>query len=163
MKTPDHSRPGVNTRRTINGFECRPQHNLTQPLKLPPYAKRLREVLTAPGTWPTFAGTSPDGRNISIWVLAGSNTWNVAGEYARGRYLFLACPPDTDPEALDWRLLRGRDPVLLRQCGQLDGDTLKRLMLALLRDGAERVLYLPENGQVRRYIRSGCEVPYAAA
>lgn len=163
MKTPDHSRPGVNTRNPINVSECRPRHNLTQPLKRPPYARRLREVLTAPGTWPTFAGTSTDGRNVSIWVLAGADAWNVAREYARGRYLFLACPPDADPEALDWRLLAGHDPVLLRQCGQLAGDTLKRLVLALLRGGTERVLYLPENGQVRRYIRAGCEVKHVAA
>jgi len=131
--------------------------------RLPPYAKRLREALAAPATWSTFAGTSPDGRNVSIWALAGSNAWAVASEYVRGRYLFLACPPDAAPETLDWRLLRGHDPVLLRQCGQLDGDTLKRLVLALLHDGAERVLYLPEDGRVRRYIRAGCEVKHVAA
>ena len=129
----------------------------------PAYARRLREVLTVSGTWPQYAGISADGRHPQLWVLAGSNTWNVAREYARSRYLFLACPPDADPEALDWRLLAGHDPVLLRQCGQLDGDTLKRLVLAVLRDGAERVLYLPEDGPVRRYIRAGCEVEYAAA
>ncbi len=117
--------------------------------RLPPYAKRLREVLTTPGTWP-------------IRVFAGSNAWRVASDWACTPCLFLLCPPDANPEGFDWRLLNGTD-LLLHQCGHLDGTTLKALVLALMRDGVERVTFIPNDFRPRRYIRSDCEVKYAAA
>lgn len=125
-------------------------------LQLPPYGRRLRELLADPAALSGFFGTSPDGRRPSLWVLVGEEAWE-AGRILEdsGRHLFMLMPPDTFPERYNWELLRGRDPVLVRQCGHLDDAILQRLVLSMMRDGVWRILFLPLGGQPRRFIRQG--------
>jgi hypothetical protein len=40
----------------------------------------------------------------------------------------------------NWRVLAGHNPILLDLCGEVDGDHLRRLVQAILRDGVRRVL-----------------------
>lgn len=42
--------------------------------------------------------------------------------------------------SLYWAACADADPVLLWRCGDVDGDQVKRLIEAVLRDGANRIL-----------------------
>lgn len=122
----------------------------------PPYAKRLREMLADRSRWPSYVGTSPNGRHLTLWLLAGTKSWKQAKDWEHTRRLFLLAPPDDDPQAFDWSLLAGHDPVLLMPCGDLFHSTELAIVSAVMRDGTERVL---RSGTPRRYVR---EVQHAA-
>ncbi|AGA33765.1 hypothetical protein TVNIR_2105 [Thioalkalivibrio nitratireducens DSM 14787] len=52
----------------------------------------------------------------------------------------LVCPTGEDPRAFDWRPCAGHDPVLLVRAGPTDGDQVRGLIEALIRDDTDRVL-----------------------
>lgn len=106
----------------------------------PPYAKRLASI-----TGPAW-GTSPDGLHNTFWVLFGRSSWEKAKQWLNSTRRFVLLPPGGDPAVYDWRSLRNHPPVLLLPCGEINADETKALVAALLRDGAERVLYLGEQG-----------------
>ncbi|WP_412852376.1 hypothetical protein [Ectothiorhodospira shaposhnikovii] len=128
--------------------------------QLPPYGKRI--IQARQGDLSRYWGTSPDGRRPSLWCAVGTTAWEVARDAwhparTRGRWLVAVCPPDTDPAALDWQCLVGSDPVLLVRAGNVDGDQVHRLVLALLTAGVGRIL---DMGTGNRYMSR--EVDHAA-
>ncbi|WP_018882347.1 MULTISPECIES: hypothetical protein [unclassified Thioalkalivibrio] len=92
--------------------------------KLPPYARRHAEALRHPPH--------------TVWIAAGPNAWKWARQ--RPSHVVLVAPPEEDPAALDWRMCRGHDPVLVILTGPTEGAKVRELIGALLRDGVERVL-----------------------
>jgi len=129
------------------------------PRRPPPYSGRLRAVLAEPATWSDYWGTSPDGKHLSIWILAGPEAWTVARQWADTQRLFLVAPPGADAARFDWRLCAGHPPLLLRLCGSVTEDELLPLVAALVRDGARRVLRTDTG---RRFLAPGEEVCDAA-
>lgn len=127
-----------------------------------PYARQLREILKRPASWPAYWGTSPDGRALTVWVLAGPDAWAAARSRWKAGRICLVSPPDDDPAALDWTALQRLDPVLVQPCGPVGGDELQRLVLALVRDGVRHVLFLGANGAVRYSAGHAVEVNHAA-
>lgn len=125
----------------------------------PPYGRRLADVLARPATWPGYIGTSKDGRRLTVWVLVGAAAWSLAREWEPQRRAFLVCPPDAGPADFDWRMLAGHDPILLRPCGEVDGDHIRRLVTAMMRDGVRRVLRTDSGA---RYLARPQEVRHAA-
>lgn len=104
--------------------------------RLPPYGRELAQARA--GDLRRWWGTSPDGLIPTITVLCGRDAWNVKREWPDR--LMLVCPHRVDPGVLDWSLCAGADPVLLWRCGPTDGDQVRRLITALMRDGVDRVL-----------------------
>lgn len=117
-------------------------------MRQPPYAKAIK--LAAPSTWSRFEGMSPDGHNTTFWVAAGSDAWGWARRQ-KDRRLVTLLPPDEEPENLDWSLLRGHPPVLVKITGEIDPEVTDRLAAAILRDGGGYVLVLPHDGECVRY------------
>lgn len=115
--------------------------------RLPPYARELIDARR--GDLRRYVGTSPDGRHPTLFLLAGADCWPVARQW-HGRRLLVLLPPGDQPEAYRWECLRDADPVLLWRCGELDGDTLQRLLVAAMRGGVRRV-FDPMTGT--RYVR----------
>lgn len=116
----------------------------------PPYAARLRAMLADRSRWSSYVGTSPNGRHLTLWLLAGIEAWKQAKAWQHAPRLFLLAPIDNDPLTFDWSLLAGHDPVLLMPCGDLFHSTEIALVYAVMRDGTERVL---RSGTPRRYVR----------
>lgn len=117
--------------------------------KRTPYARRLERVIANPATWPQYEGTSPDGTHLTLWVLTGSRAWDAARVFAASRRLYVVAPPDEDPTGYDWRVLRGHDPIIILRFGDLDGETVRALVTAMMRDGVHRVLDLAEHAMSR--------------
>lgn len=96
-------------------------------IRLPPYAKRhidrLRMDLAA-----------------TVWIAIGPNSWRYAQDRAGTRHIVIVCPPGDDPVAYDWTICAGHDPVLLVRAGPTDGDQVRAIIEALIRDGTDRVL-----------------------
>jgi len=109
--------------------------------KLPPFARELGERLQDRASWPKWAGTSPDGANVAIWVLVGADAWSVARQWRDSRLITLL-PPGENPSGYDWRRSAGNDPVLIVPCGAVSDAEIHDLAAALLRDGARRALDL---------------------
>ncbi|MFZ5620688.1 MAG: hypothetical protein ACOY5W_06670 [Pseudomonadota bacterium] len=108
--------------------------------RLPPFAKSIlaaRRAGSFRGQW----GASPDGRSAPATLCIGSDAWTPAWEWA-GHRLITLLPPGEDPGSFDWRCLAGSDPVLLWRCGEVDGGVMNALLVAVMRDGTDRVLDL---------------------
>lgn len=114
--------------------------------RLPPYAHALRVALSQPAGWCQFMGTSADGTKPTLWVLAGSGAWDMAREWKALRRLFLVLPPGEAPAGFNWSVLAGHDPVILKVAGDLAATEVQALVLALMRDGVQRVLLADEGG-----------------
>ena len=94
--------------------------------RLPPYLKRhAARLRTAP--------------SASVWVAIGRGAWQWAREREQS-HVGIVCPPGEDPAGFDWSPCKGHDPVLLVRAGVVDGDQAYALVVALIRDGVERVL-----------------------
>ena len=106
---------------------------------LPPYGRTLADRLSKPATWPQYAGTSPDGAAVTVWVALGPGAWDWAQDGADA-FLLTILPPGADPASYDWRCLAGHDPVILQRCGPVQESDIHALADALLRDGVQRVL-----------------------
>jgi len=100
-----------------------------------------------------FDGTSPDGRQPTLWIVTGSGAWDVAHRWSSHR-LVVVLPSDADPADIDWRCLADADPVLLFRAGDVDDGRVRRAVAAAFRDGVERILDL-ETGE--RFIRETAE------
>ena len=116
------------------------------PRRLPPYAHALRVALSQPAGWLRVMGTSADGQHPTLWVLAGAGAWDLAREWKDLRRLFLVLPPGENPAGFNWSVLAGHDPVILKVAGDLAGAEVQALVLALMRDGVQRVLLAGEGG-----------------
>lgn len=106
---------------------------------LPPYGRKLRARLANRAHWARWYGTSPDGKAVSVHVVAGAAAW----DWARGesdRRLLVVAPHSEDPARFDWSALAGHDPVLLVHAGALADEDAQRLVTALMHDGTRRVL-----------------------
>ena len=70
------------------------------------------------------------GRHPSVYLFAGSDCWNLAEHRRRthGEGSALVLPPGEDPEAFRWPAL----DALVLVPGDCDGDTVRRLVVALL-------------------------------
>jgi hypothetical protein len=119
----------------------------------PPYATRLADILTDPGSWPRRPGTSADGTTLTLWLLAGQEAWPRAHDWVNSAVPFLLAPPGEDPSCFDWGLLAGHLPVLVAPCGHLGQAEVAALVGALVRDGVARVLVLHPAGP--RLYRAG--------
>ncbi len=120
--------------------------------KCPPYAKRFSDVLDTPGVWPQYRGTSSDGKRLSLFIIAGSNAWEMAKKSLSSKLLFLVHPPADPPEIYDWRICAGHEPIIILTAGRLNNDISRRLSIALLRDGVDRVVTSAGDGYGQRYI-----------
>jgi hypothetical protein len=103
--------------------------------RLPPYGRQMIEARR--GDLSRWWGTSPDGQHPSITVCVGKDAWRVKREWPNR--LMVVCP-DEPPEGFDWTCCAGADPVLLWRCGPAEGEQVRRLIMALMRDGTNRVL-----------------------
>lgn len=112
--------------------------NHTTQRRLPPFANAIIDGRRKGHRW---AGTSADGRNHTAWILVGSEAWGLGKRWNAGGRLVTLCPDDPDQYRFD--CLAGLDPVLLRRCGDADGELVERLILRLLQDGVQRVLEIP--------------------
>ena len=109
-------------------------HNLTRcGRRFPPFAKRHADRLRNPQT--------------TAWVAVGKGAWQWAKD--RPSHVVIVCPPGDDPLCFDWTPCAGHDPVLLVRTRATDGEQVRALVQALMRDGTERVL--TEDGT--RYVR----------
>ncbi len=100
-------------------------------------------------TWAQWAGTSPDGNAITIWIAAGSGAaWEWARTEAEKRLLLVA-PADRDPGMLDWTLLAPHAPAIVIPFDFTPATFLDRLAAAILRDGSRYILVLLESGLIR--------------
>ncbi|MDA0822365.1 MAG: hypothetical protein O3C28_08070 [Proteobacteria bacterium] len=124
--------------------------------KLPPYARDVIAALDDPDTWPNYVGTSADGRNVTLWVAIGTAAWEWADERNSCRHLAVAIPPGTDPDEFNWEFLADHDPVMLCAAGDVGAELPARSARALIRDGVQRVMYLPSDGsRSSRYVAEG--------
>lgn len=105
----------------------------------PPYSRTLQEILRDRGRWRNFAGHSPDGRRIQLWVAAGGDAWQWAVAHGKD-YAMLLAPPEQDPASFVWSVLAGHDPVIIVPCGAFSTAEARALATAILRDGTRRVL-----------------------
>jgi hypothetical protein len=114
----------------------------------PPYACELSEILADSPPWRRW-GASPDGRRLAVTVTAGPSAWDIARAcFAIGAPVLVA-PPGEDPAGYDWRLVA--DPRLAPVWihGDLPEHEVRRLVVAILRDGADSVITLSDG---RRYL-----------
>ena len=119
---------------------------------LPPFGRELSARLANPTSWRQYSGTSADGTSPTIWILCGPNGWETARSW-RKRRLIVLLPPDADPYAFTWRLLRRFAPAIIVPCGHVEQIALHHLADAVLRDGSSKVLTLTGNG-IMRYLRA---------
>ena len=114
--------------------------------KLPPYGRQVVGVLNEPDSWHNYVGTSADECNLTFWIGIGSDAWGWANERPAGKYLAVAIPPEADPECFNWEFLAGHDPVMLCAAGDVEPDHAEKAAHALIRDGVQRVLFIPNGG-----------------
>ncbi|MCG5509625.1 hypothetical protein [Ectothiorhodospira lacustris] len=120
--------------------------------RLPPFGRQITQARQ--GNLPGYWGTSPDGRHPSLWCVVGSRAWDAARAawnppQPRSPRLVTACPPGEDPADMDWQCLAGADPVLLVRAGDVDGDQVHGLVVAMLTAGVGRIL---DMGTGNRYM-----------
>lgn len=121
-------------------------------LKRPPYSAYLCAALCHPEKWPQYAGTSPDGTCVSIFLIVGSKAWKKASTLENS-HLFLMLPPGDDPLLYDWTPLRGHDPII----GIIEGDPPSEkgyynLASALIRNGVQRFIRPGNDGSGVRHL-----------
>lgn len=121
--------------------------------RLPPYGRHILHVRRR-GNLRGFVGTSASGRYCTVWLLVGSDAWDLA-QYWRATRLIIVAPTNADPRAFDWSPLAAADPVLLVRVGSIDGAHLERVLAAVMRDGVQRVFDLYTGD---RYIANHSEV-----
>ncbi len=109
--------------------------------RYPPYGRLLAKRMARPDTWRRNWVTSPDGKRVSLFVLAGVDAWRLGHEWIEHRLLAVSAP-DSDPTIYDWSILAGHPPILVWPCGRCGSAHLECLICALIRDGCERVLAL---------------------
>lgn len=114
------------------------QAKYNTPRRLPPFAKAIINGRRNGHRW---KGTSADGRNYTAWILVGSEAWDTARRWNAGNRLVTLSPDEPDQYRFD--CLAGIDPVLLRRCGDADGELVERLIKRLLQDGVKRVMEIP--------------------
>ncbi len=102
-----------------------------QSLKAPPYAARWRELL---------ARGRPLWGNGSAWLIAGPQAWEISGQWKDTNRLFLACPPDSSPDAFDWRQLAAAPPPIIVHAPGLPWGEVERLAGYVLAAGTARLL-----------------------
>lgn len=112
----------------------------SKPRRLPPFGKAIIEGRRNGQRW---RGTGADGSNHTAWILVGSEAWSVGKRWQAGSRLVTLCPPDEDPRGYRWDCLAGIDPVLLRRCGDADGEQVQSLIRAMLADGVKSVIEVP--------------------
>jgi hypothetical protein len=71
-----------------------------------------------------------------IMVFIGSDAWNFAGQ----AYIGIVCPLGKDPDQYDWTPLRGHDPVMVLQRGDINPEDRDAVIVALLRAGIAQVM-----------------------
>ena len=106
--------------------------------KLAPYSRQVAARISDLEKRRAALGTSADARAVTLWVVAGPDAWDMVAR--RPKWLALPCDGRSDPFIYDWSIVRGHAPVLLVRAGKCEGDMILRLVQALLRDGAERVI-----------------------
>lgn len=109
-------------------------------MNVAPYSRQVAAQIADPATRRGLWGTSFNNQQVSITVATGTDAWDWA-KSQRWR-LVLVSPPGQVPLELDWRIVAGHPPILLRRCGAVPSTHFAGLVTALLRDGAERVLDL---------------------
>lgn len=112
--------------------------------RLPPYLHRHAERLRTDAS-------------ATVWIAIGSGAWRWAQERMRS-HIVIVVPPGDDPIGYDWTACSGHDPILLYRAGPADGDQVRTLVEAVIRDGTDRVL---DNQDGALYIVQG--VDHAAA
>ncbi len=129
--------------------------------RLPPYGIILRERLADRANWPRWAGTSPDGNHVSIWIACGPGAWQWARAHIDHRLLLVA-PLGEDPARYNWRMLRGHDPVTLLSCGAITADDVLAVVRAMMACGVDRVMHGGAH-KITRYRRATPEERINAA
>ena len=122
---------------------------MSQPNRLPPYARRLIHIMSSPAEYSQYAGTSVNGQYLTVWVLVGMDAWAKGNELKNGKKLFIVIPPGESPIKFRFDYLVGHDPVLLLSCGHVDKHTIDFTVTSLMRDGVQRVLFIGEEGTIR--------------
>lgn len=114
----------------------------------PPYARELAAILDAGPPWRCW-GASPDGQHLAITVAAGPSAWDIARACFVLGAPALVAPPGEDPAGYDWRV--AADPRLAPVWihGDLPEHETRRLVVAILRAGADSVITLSDG---RRYL-----------
>jgi hypothetical protein len=121
---------------------------------LAPYGRILERRLISRSSWPHWAGTSPDGQHVTIWVGAGDRgAWSWAAAEVERRLLLVA-PTDKDPAGFNWSVLCDHAPVIVAPFDDPPSEFIERLVVAILRDGCARVLIGLSYGLVRYTRRS---------
>jgi len=116
---------------------------------LPPYARRIIQILSSPSDYTRYAGTSADGTKLTFWVLIGKDAWDKAKSLKYSQNLFIIIPPEKNPGSFTFDFLVGHDPILLLQCGCVDKQTIKTAVISLMRDGVCRILFLGKKKNIR--------------
>lgn len=100
----------------------------------PPYERQARQRLSAPmrARVPAFG---------QLIVHAGEGAWDACRDDTRAAVLL---PPDQWPEGFDWSLSALSVPPVLLMGWRASDEVLARTARALIRDGASRVLIVPE-------------------
>lgn len=99
----------------------------TSPVRLAPYARAVLDLLRA-------------SKNPNVYLFAGSDAWNQAEHRRRthGEGSTLVSPPGDDPQTFRWPPL---DALVLIP-GDAEGETIRRLVIALLTAGCRCVVEL---------------------
>ena len=113
-------------------------------MKSPPYGRELKTRLSQPHTWPQMIGTSANGKVPQVWIAFGSESWDWAKPRLKN-YLLMILPPDDEPETYNWQLT-AKHFVLAANTGA-PYEITKRLAVAVISSGAEKIMVLPE-GQI---------------
>ena len=117
--------------------------------RLPPYARRVIQILSSPSDYSHYAGTSANGKFLTFWVLIGEDAWYKANALKKTQNLFILIPLEENPGSFAFDFLVGHDPILLLQCGGVDKQTIKSTVVSLMRDGVCRILFLGKNKNIR--------------
>jgi len=122
---------------------------MTKFTRLPPYTRRLIEILRSASNYPRYFGTSADGAHLTLWVLIGKDAWCKANSFINTHKVFIVIPYEENPKSFTYNYLVGHDPVLLLQCGDVDKHTIETAVISLMRDGVQRILFLGKKKNIR--------------
>ena len=103
--------------------------------RLPPYGVTVQRQLRA-------------GRRANIYLFTGTAAWRRASDRERacGDGTAMVLPLDADPAGFRWPAV----PALVVEITGMEGDRVKRLVAALIRDGV-RMAALCDARQVERH------------
>lgn len=125
--------------------------NSTISRRCPPFAKQIIQARSS-GRLNQFIGTSADGNDPTLWLIAGSDAWSICKSYSESRRLATMLPPGEPPDGFDWTCLAGADPILFMRAGTIEGSTVRDLIQEIIDAGVKRILEIP-NGP--RYVAGG--------